>query len=1788
MNRTSIKLAVASHSKPAEHHTLAKPLISTMKALLGTALGILISTCFICEAQSIASHPTQIAVPAPTPYAITTQNANSRVWQRMDFQESPSGGVVTNTHSYTELNSGLNHLVNGQWVESKEWIDILPNGTAVATNGQHQAYFPGDIYQGQIELVTSEGLQLYSRPLALSYFDGTNTVVIAELTNSIGVVVGNNQVVYPNAFNGVAADLRYFYTKSGFEQNVVIRQQPPTPESLGLNPATSRLQIMTEFFSPPQPAIQSSTLPAQAGVSLTDESLAFGSMQMIQGRAFLMGQNANGTGALVSKHWAQVNGRQILIEEVPVNAILEGLAALPLTAVNSSSGKNSHTASKHLKLPPQRLAQKTSKPMMLAKAEFPAQGFVLDYQTVTGILTNYTFKGDTTYYINGSVSLSAVTTFEGGAVIKYTNNATLAVGFNTAINVQTSAYRPVIFTASDDNTVGEAISGSTGNPINYYANPALSINSPSGSQTMANFRIAYAKQALSFTAATVNLYHGQIVNCQNGIAGAGNTVVVENALFANVLTNLTVNGLNFILQNVTFAGSAYLMKSSGGGPTFTNCIFASVTNFISGVNSYTMGSNGFYNSFGGSTYGTSPVSVSSYPFQSAGAANYYLANGCAFANAGTTNIDSVLLAALKQKTTCPPLVYTNVTFSVNTNLSAQAQRDTDTPDFGYHYDPLDYLVDKLTVTNATLTVNSGTAIAGYNEPGILLQTRSTLVLTGTPLAPDWLVRYQSVQEQPVALGGTNVFNGQAVSSPGGATAIFQFSKFACPAGGGYHLYDAATSTYSNLLVQNCEFWSGKNDFSGTNVTSVATLMNNLFWRSPLYASNTSASATLNLMNNLAYGAAVTVSQPGGGLWTAFNNDFDTCTITNSTLTNGYNAYLNSTGRLNPTNANDVVQTASLTYRTGPLGGFYAGSNLLVNKGNTNANLLGLYHFTTQTNLVSGLEIKETNSIVDIGYHYVATDTNGIPLDSNGDGIPDYLEDANGDGLIDSGEMPWDLPDQNLLLWLKADAITGLTNNAPVGTWLDNSGRSNNATQGTSANQPLWVTNALNGLPIVRFNGTSSYFNFLNNFLTGTTGLEAFVVLKSATNQPAAYQALWEDSGSGSGQLMYPNSNGHIRDGTGNANYPPYDLGTPAQPLTNYNVYEVSGTTGPWAAWLDGQLLGSLTGNTYGVWGGNLGLGWDSYNQSYFFAGDVAEVLMFNRPLTGAERSTVNNYLGLKYGLVTGVPAAPTNLVATAVSTNQISLTWNETFNWWAAQVSVQRSTASNGTYQVVAQLGQALSYLDTNLAAGTTYYYKVTAVNAAGSSAGSNLAWATTLTNGVSLPFGNLLLWLKADSGLAQTGTNTPVSYWVDQSGSTNNATQGTSANQPLWVTNALNGLPIVRFNGTSSYFSLPQFMSGTVGAEEFVVLKAATNQPAGTPCLWRLGGSETANNYPNISGQIAEGFGSTAVYNLGVPAQPLTNYNVYEVSATNGLWAAWLDGQLLGSSMVNTYGWGAWATLQSLGCDAWGGPSSYFAGDVAEVLMFNRPLTGDEKVSVGSYLVLKYGLTQFATNSSPPSTPTNFVAVGIAPYQLNLQWGPASTNATAFDIQRKQGTGGTYQEIGSASVISNFVDLSASPTSPYFYRVSAKNYFGQSGYSTEISPPTVALTNYPATIFENTNNLLGAQAMDFYGTISNVQLFANNVYFCSTTTSPYTLNWMPTFQTTYSLVLLAADNLGNSQYSAPVTVSVYLDSNGDGIPDYLQVLQGNNPLNPWPSPGSNTNLLNFSLLIPTNAVIVP
>src|ERR1043166_539355 len=66
--------------------------------------------------------------PRNTAYAVVQNDANSRNWERTTYDQSPSGETVPHVHGYTEVASGLNYQKHGQWVESKEEIDVLPQG----------------------------------------------------------------------------------------------------------------------------------------------------------------------------------------------------------------------------------------------------------------------------------------------------------------------------------------------------------------------------------------------------------------------------------------------------------------------------------------------------------------------------------------------------------------------------------------------------------------------------------------------------------------------------------------------------------------------------------------------------------------------------------------------------------------------------------------------------------------------------------------------------------------------------------------------------------------------------------------------------------------------------------------------------------------------------------------------------------------------------------------------------------------------------------------------------------------------------------------------------------------------------------------------------------------------------------------------------------------------------------------------------------------------------------------------------------------------------------------------------------------------------------------------------------------------------------------------------------------------------------------------------------------------------------------------------------------------------
>ena len=80
-----------------------------------------------------------------------------------------------------------------------------------------------------------------------------------------------------------------------------------------------------------------------------------------------------------------------------------------------------------------------------------------------------------------------------------------------------------------------------------------------------------------------------------------------------------------------------------------------------------------------------------------------------------------------------------------------------------------------------------------------------------------------------------------------------------------------------------------------------------------------------------------------------------------------------------------------------------------------------------------------------------------------------------------------------------------------------------------------------------------------------------------------------------------------------------------------------------------------------------------------------------------------------------VPSAPGSLAA-AASPGQVVLTWTAATAGVSVPVTaykVYRGTASGGE-TLLTTLGAVLTYTDTAVSGGATYYYKVSAVNAVG------------------------------------------------------------------------------------------------------------------------------------------------------------------------------------------------------------------------------------------------------------------------------------------------------------------------------------------------------------------------------------------------------------------------------------------------------------------------------------------
>ena len=233
-------------------------------------------------------------------------------------------------------------------------------------------------------------------------------------------------------------------------------------------------------------------------------------------------------------------------------------------------------------------------------------------------------------------------------------------------------------------------------------------------------------------------------------------------------------------------------------------------------------------------------------------------------------------------------------------------------------------------------------------------------------------------------------------------------------------------------------------------------------------------------------------------------------------------------------------------------------------------------------------------------------------------------------------------------------------------------------------------------------------------------------------------------------------------------------------------------------------------------------------------------------------------------------------------------------------------------------------------------------------------AQTLTVTNG-------LQLWLKADAGVT-TNAAGAVTGWNDQSGRGNNAASPEEAAAPILTANALNAKPAIHFDGSDDYLDIPTAPSielvgdvssffvvefddfanyRAVWAKTLANIPSSTDYyvtPEGIPRAYR--GSGNVSDIGSVDSTVRPRVGNYYILGFQMEGTTLTHY---------------LNDRASGAGEIT-------ATLVDSGTPLKiGSRDDLFTkmkGHIAELLIFDRSLSSQERGSAVGYLQTKYGIT--------------------------------------------------------------------------------------------------------------------------------------------------------------------------------------------------------------------------------------
>ena len=226
--------------------------------------------------------------------------------------------------------------------------------------------------------------------------------------------------------------------------------------------------------------------------------------------------------------------------------------------------------------------------------------------------------------------------------------------------------------------------------------------------------------------------------------------------------------------------------------------------------------------------------------------------------------------------------------------------------------------------------------------------------------------------------------------------------------------------------------------------------------------------------------------------------------------------------------------------------------------------------------------------------------------------------------------------------------------------------------------------------------------------------------------------------------------------------------------------------------------------------------------------------------------------------------------------------------------------------------------------------------------------------------FISLIAWFDASS--LRLAHNAPIAQWKELSRRGIIAKQSDAQRQPVYRTRALNGLPIVDFNGVTSFLEasdVAKVLRSSPTATVIYVSKTRADKPQ---YVINFTGPGKLNDIARAGyagrGNLRIKF-DTRVGSWSDSSRVETkNFAIYSAVYSDKVAEMYQNAQLRISSMLLAPVPFSYAELCSIGQE-WddSGPSDFFDGELAELAVFSGALSKSDRLSVEKYLSDKYNI---------------------------------------------------------------------------------------------------------------------------------------------------------------------------------------------------------------------------------------